>query len=270
MVADSATPPLLDVAHLSVQYLRDAGPVVAVDDVSFRIEAGGALGLVGESGSGKSTLVLALLRLLAPPGVITGGAVHLDGQDLLALDQGALRAHRGRKVGLVPQSGMNALNPLLRVKVQIADALLAHEKVGWAAAFARAAQLAALVGLAPASLARFPHELSGGMRQRVAIAMALACGPRLLILDESTAALDLVVQREILSRIAALRAEMGFAVLFVSHDLPLALTFCDRLGVLHAGRLVEVGTAQEIRAHPKHPYTERLLATLGPEARGAT
>jgi oligopeptide/dipeptide ABC transporter ATP-binding protein len=255
---------VLTVDGLVVDYLLDSGPVRAVDGVSFRIGTGEVFGLVGESGSGKSTLALALLRLLLPPAVIRGGRVHLRGRDLLALGEDQLRATRGRDLSFVPQSGMNALNPLLPIGRQIADAIRVHERTERAAAEARAADLCERVGLPRAAARSYAHELSGGMRQRAVIAMALALQPALLIMDEPTAALDVILQREILAHILALQVQLRFSVLFISHDLALTLSLCSRVGVLHRGRLVDTAPGRQLRERPAHPYVRQLMASMAP------
>jgi peptide/nickel transport system ATP-binding protein len=255
-----ASADLLAVEDLSVEYLTDAGPVRVVDGVSFRIAEGEAFGLVGESGAGKSSLAQSLLRLCPAPAAIAGGRVLFRGRDVLAMDEAELRAFRWRQVSLVSQSAMNALNPLMTVGAQIADAWRAHERLGGAAARSRVAELLELVGLGAASAARYPHELSGGMRQRVVIAVAMALRPALVIMDEPTAALDVVVQRELLGELAALRQRLGFSMLFVSHDLPLTLETCGRVAVLYGGRMIECAPAAELRTAPRHPYTQGLLA----------
>jgi oligopeptide/dipeptide ABC transporter ATP-binding protein len=253
---------LLAVDDLAVDYLLDSGPLRAVDGVSFRIGAGEVFGLVGESGSGKSTLAQALLRLLLPPAVISRGRVRLRGRDLLAMSEDQLRATRGRELALVPQSGMNALNPLFPVGRQIADAIRVHEKADRAAAAARAADLCEQVGLPRAAAGGYAHELSGGMRQRAVIALALALRPALMILDEPTAALDVVLQREILAHILSLQERLRFSVLFISHDLRLTLALCNRVGVLHQGRLVDTGPGPHLRARDRPPYVRELMGAL--------
>jgi peptide/nickel transport system ATP-binding protein len=258
---------LLAVDGLTVDYLQDTGPVRAVDGVSFQVAPGEVFGLVGESGSGKSTLAQALLRLLLPPAVIAGGRVLLRGRDLVAASSKELLAVRGRQVSLVPQSGMNALNPLLPVTRQIADAIRAHEVVALGPARSQARELCQKLGLPPAAADGYPHELSGGMRQRAVIAMALALRPGLLILDEPTAALDVILARDILAQILALQAELRFSVLFISHDLALTLALCARVGVLHRGQLVETGPARELLGNPQHPYTRTLLGAYQSTAR---
>jgi peptide/nickel transport system ATP-binding protein len=251
---------LLVVEDLTVEYLGDAGSARVLDRVSLRIGAGEVVGLCGESGCGKSTLAHALLRLLPAPAVIAGGKVSWRGRDLLAMSERELRRVRGREIALCPQNAMSALHPLLTVGDQVIDLLLAHEPIDRRAARAQAMAALTRVGLEPAHADRYPHELSGGMRHRVVIAMALALRPGLLLLDEPTAALDLVVQREILAQIAGLQRELGFAVLFVSHDLALTLGLAARVGVLYAGRLVETAPAETLRTGAAHPYTRALLA----------
>jgi peptide/nickel transport system ATP-binding protein len=253
---------LLEVEGLCVDYVGDGAPVRAVAGVSFTLARGEMLGLAGESGSGKSTIAQAIVRILQPPAVISGGAVRFAGRDVLEMDAAALRAFRWKQVALVLQSAASALSPVLAVGAQIADAIRAHEPVGRRAARERAAELLDRVGVGAARLGAFPHQLSGGMRQRVAIAMALALEPPLLVLDEPTTALDVVVQREILDELAALRRRHGFAVLFVSHDLGLLLELCDRIAVLQHGVLVEEASAADLWQAARHPYSRRLLGAL--------
>jgi peptide/nickel transport system ATP-binding protein len=256
----------LVVDRLSVAY----GRVRAVDEVSFAVRPGEILGLVGESGSGKSTAVLAALRLLAPPGRIVGGSVRLDGTDLLALDAPALRRVWGERVALVPQGALSALNPVLTLGEHVAETLRAHpERAGGpltrAAVRDRAVALLARVGLDPVHLDAYPHALSGGMRQRATLALSLALDPPLLVLDEPTTALDVVVEREILRRLLELQSTSGFAMVFITHDLALLLEFATHVGVLYAGRLVEHGPVDAFRARgASHPYTRGLLAALPP------
>jgi peptide/nickel transport system ATP-binding protein len=237
--------------------------------VSFDLAPGEVLGFAGESGSGKSTLAQALLRMLKPPAVITGGEVGFAGEDVLAMDAAALARFRWRAASIVLQSALDALNPVLTIGDQLVDTLRAHPP--WPdrrAARARATELLALVGLGANELDRYPHQLSGGMRQRVCVAMALALGPRLVLLDEPTTALDVVVQRELVQRLLALRDALGFAVIFITHDLSLLFDVADRVGVLYGGRLVEIGPAATLRATPAHPYTRALLRAM-PSVSGA-
>jgi peptide/nickel transport system ATP-binding protein len=253
--------PILSVRELEVRY----GDVVAVDRVSFDVGPGEILGLAGESGSGKSTVAHAVLRLLRPPAVITGGQVLLEGRDLLSVRPRELAALRWRTASIVLQNALDALNPVLTVAAQMSDTLrTASPRPDRRTVRARAAELLALVGLGEEHLDRFPHQLSGGQRQRVNIALALALGPKLVLMDEPTTALDVVVQRELLQRVLELRDALGFAVLFITHDLPILFDLADRVGVMYAGRLVEIGPAAAMRANPAHPYTRGLLDAMPP------
>jgi peptide/nickel transport system ATP-binding protein len=255
---------LLRVEDLRVEYLTSAGRVRVVDDVSFTLRRGEILGLAGESGSGKTTIALAILRLLKAPAAITNGRILFEGRDILELDEVELRRMRGRHISLVTQSAMNALNPVLTIGEQLADAIMAHERVTRARAFDRAREQLQLVAMDPDRVNSYPHELSGGMRQRVVIAMALALSPSLVLMDEPTTALDVVIQREILTQIAKLRGDRGFSILFISHDVSLLFDLCTRIGVLYAGRLVEAAAARTLANRPKHPYTEGLLRCFPP------
>jgi peptide/nickel transport system ATP-binding protein len=250
--------PLLAVRGLKVDYVTDRGLVRAIDGVSLELVRGEIVGIAGESGSGKSTFAQALMRILPPPAVISGGEVRLEGLDLLGLGESQLRAVRWKRIAMVFQSAMDALNPVLRVGEQIVDTLLAHEPTTAAEAHRRAVSLLAMVGLPETQLDAYAHQLSGGMRQRVCIAIALALAPTLLILDEPTTALDVIVEREILERIRALQREHGFSVLFITHDLARMLQFSDRVAVFYAARLVEIGPAEVLGRAPSHPYTQGL------------
>jgi peptide/nickel transport system ATP-binding protein len=255
---------LLRVEDLRVEYITATGRVRVVDDVSFTVRRGEILGLAGESGSGKTTVALAILRLLKAPAAITGGRVLFEGRDLLDLGETELRRVRGRRIALVTQSAMNALNPVLTIGEQLADAIIEHERVTRFRALERARAQLEVVGIEPDRVTSYPHELSGGMRQRVVIAMALALSPSLVLMDEPTTALDVVIQRDILGQIAKLRDERGFSILFISHDLSLLLDLCTRIGVLYAGRLVEAAPARTLTYKPRHPYTEGLLKCFPP------
>jgi peptide/nickel transport system ATP-binding protein len=250
---------VLEVEKLRVDYVSPQGLVHVVDDVSLVLKRGEVHGLVGESGCGKSTLARSLLRVLGPPAVISGGSVRLEGQDLLQLDARQLDQVRWVKMAIVFQGAIDALNPVLRIEEQLVDALAAHGVKDTAEARRRAAKLLDRVSLPARVLRAFPHELSGGMRQRVVIAMALALGPKVLLMDEPTTALDVVVQAEILDELDRLRRDMGFAVLLVSHDLPLMLERCSRISVMYAGRIVESGPVDAFRGTPSHPYAQHLL-----------
>jgi oligopeptide/dipeptide ABC transporter ATP-binding protein len=265
--------PVLSVRDLSIVYRTLGGDVRAVDNVTLDLHAGEVVGLVGESGSGKSTLAYGATRLLRAPAVITSGSVRYAGRrmaaptDVLQLTADQLASLRWREIAIVFQSAMNALNPVLNVHDQLTDVIRAHLELGRAEATAKAASLLDLVGIPRTRLRSFPHELSGGMRQRVMIAMALATDPEVVIMDEPTTALDVVVQREILGQILDLKDRLGFAILFITHDLSLLLELADRIAVMYAGQLMEVGTAAEIHHEPAHPYTKRLLRSF-PSLRG--
>jgi peptide/nickel transport system ATP-binding protein len=245
-----------------VDYLVPGRPVRAVDHVSFSLLPGEIVGLAGESGCGKSTAAQAILRILKPPAEITGGRIFFQGQDLVTMDPTELRTFRWRHISLVFQSAMNALNPVLSVGDQFVDMIRAHEHVSKSVARGRATDLLQLVGIEHSRIKSFPHELSGGMRQRVVIAMALALRPELIIMDEPTTALDVVVQREILQDIQELQRELGFAVLFITHDLSLLVEFSDRIGIMYAAKLVELAPAAALFAHPEHPYTQGLMSSF--------
>jgi len=260
--------PILAVRDLCVDYISTAGPVRALDMVSLDLEAGEVVGVAGESGCGKSTMAQAILRILPPPAVISGGQVVFEGRDLLTLSEPELRRVRWERIAMVFQSAMDALNPVLSVGDQIGDTLRAHGAAGSSsAALARSGELLEMVGIHPDRLGSFPHQLSGGMRQRVGIAIALALEPSLVILDEPTTALDVIVEREILEHIRALQRRLGFAVLFITHDLARMLQFSDRVAIFYAARLVEIGPAAALRDAPRHPYTQGLLRAF-PSLRG--
>ncbi|MGA5064147.1 ABC transporter ATP-binding protein [Streptomyces exfoliatus] len=263
-MSTGGTRPVLDVRGLRVEYRGDGRSVVGADDVSFTIGAGEIFGLAGESGCGKSTVANAVMRLLKPPAEITAGSVTFGDRDVLAMDARELRAFRWREIAMVFQSAMNSLNPVLTIGEQIGDILTTHDKLRKRAAHERAAELLALVGIAPDRLKAYPHQLSGGMRQRVVIAMAVALKPTLLIMDEPTTALDVVVQQEIMAQIRELQRALGFSVLFITHDMSLMVELSDRMGVMYGGRLVEVAGAEELFARPLHPYTEALMNAFPP------
>ena len=265
---------VLSVTGLSVTYQGER-PVRAVRDVSLTLRRGEILGLAGESGCGKTTLAYAVNRLHQPPAEVTDGSVtfhdRTDGDlDVLALPPDELRAFRWSKLSMVFQGAMNALNPVLTIRAQLQDVLTTHRPaMSRAARRARCAELLALVGVDPGRLRSYPHELSGGMRQRVMIAMALLLEPAVVILDEPTTALDVVVQRGILREIMRLRDELGFAVLFITHDLPLLLEVADRIAIMRDGEIVESAHAEEVRDRPRHPYTRQLLESF-PSLTGET
>jgi peptide/nickel transport system ATP-binding protein len=253
--------PLLDVRGLSVAYATDRGPVVAVDDVGFQLAGGEFLGIVGESGCGKSTLLYSIARLLGPPlpGGITGGEIVFRGRDMVTLDERQLRHIRWRHLSIVMQSAMNALNPVLSIGTQLRDACRAHSDLSGEEIDARSEEVLRLVGIDPIHLRSYPHQLSGGMRQRAMIAMALLFTPDLVIMDEPTSALDVVAQRSLMVQIKELQERLGFAVIFVTHDMSLVSHFADRLLVMYAGQVVELGGTRLVFERPLHPYTQGLL-----------
>jgi peptide/nickel transport system ATP-binding protein len=256
--------PLLEVRDLSVRFGLPAGPLVAVEGVSYQLQAGRTLGVVGESGSGKSVTALALLRLLPPTATVTAGQVLWQGRDLLRLAPAALRAIRGRHLSLVFQDPMGALNPGMTIGAQVAESLTLHQDLSRRAARDGAIDWLSRVGLPdPArQAARYPHELSGGMRQRTTIAIALACRPEILIADEPTTALDVTVQARILDLLLDLQAELGLALQFISHNLAVISEIADDIAVMYAGTLVELGPAEHVLGDPRHPYTRALLAAV--------
>jgi oligopeptide/dipeptide ABC transporter ATP-binding protein len=266
--------PVLDIRDLSVVYRTPAGDVRAVDHVNLALGIGEVVGLAGESGSGKSTLAYGACRLLRAPALVTNGSVTYRGRrvsrpaDILKMRPDELRRLRWREIAIVFQSAMNALNPVLRVRDQLLDVIHAHLKMPRDEARERAASLLDLVGIPRFRLRSYPHELSGGMRQRVMIAMALATDPEIIIMDEPTTALDVVVQRDILAQIVELKDRLGFSILFITHDLSLLLELADRIAVMYAGQFVEIATSDEIHREAAHPYTRGLLNSF-PSLRGA-
>jgi len=252
---------VLSVRDLEVTYTTQAGPLPAVRGVSFDIEKGEVLGLAGESGCGKSTVVNAILRLL-PAGAKTSGEVLLNGEDVLAMKAGRLRAVRWTGASVVFQGAMHALNPVQRIGDQLAEAIVIHKLSGEKEATVRAGDLLEKVGLPPRRLRDYPHELSGGQKQRVMIAMALTCSPNLIIADEPTTALDVMVQAQVLRLLHELQLEMGLAMLFITHDLSVLVEVCDRLAIMYAGKIVEEGPSKAVFENPAHPYTQALAAAF--------
>ncbi|HEY2262032.1 MAG TPA: ABC transporter ATP-binding protein [Streptosporangiaceae bacterium] len=262
-----ADEPVLEVSGLSVDYVLDRGSVRAVDDVSFTVSRGEFLGIVGESGCGKSTLLFAVAQLLSSPAAITAGSVMFGGTNLVGLTDGQLSAVRWRDMSVVMQSAMNALNPVKTIGAQFKDAMRAHGKVPDRDIAARSAEVLRMVGIDPEHLRSYPHQLSGGMRQRSMIAMALLFTPDLVIMDEPTSALDVVAQRSLMVQIKELQLAFGFAVIFVTHDMSLISHFSDRLMVMYAGQVDELGATRKVFDRPLHPYTQGLLEAF-PSIRG--
>jgi peptide/nickel transport system ATP-binding protein len=250
---------VLEVSGLSVEYVLDRGSVRAVDDVSFTVSRGEFLGIVGESGCGKSTLLFAVAQLLAPPARVDGGSVRFKGTSLVGLTDKQLAATRWRDMSVVMQSAMNALNPVMSIGAQFKDAMRAHGVRRGDEIAARSAEVLRMVGIDPVHLGSYPHQLSGGMRQRSMIAMAMLFTPELVIMDEPTSALDVVAQRSLMVQIKELQETYGFAVIFVTHDMSLVSHFSDRLMVMYAGQVAELGATKTVFDKPRHPYTQGLL-----------
>jgi peptide/nickel transport system ATP-binding protein len=254
---------VLGVRGLTVRYQTSRGAVRANDALTFDLLAGERLGIAGESGSGKSTLALALLRLIKPPGRIEAGEVWLDGVDLLTLPPEAMRRIRLARIALVPQGSMNSLNPVARIRDQVGDGLRDHGvRVTRRELEARVGDLLQRVGLGPEVALLYPHQLSGGMKQRACIAVAMSLSPKVIVADEPTSALDVVVQKQVMDTLARAQADLGASVILVGHDMGLMAQFVDRLGVMYAGRLVEVSPVRAVFAGPLHPYTRLLIAAL--------
>jgi peptide/nickel transport system ATP-binding protein len=261
---EASATPVVALERLVVDYVTRSRTTRAVDGVSLSIGPGEIVGLAGESGCGKSTLGNAVMQVLRSPAQITGGRVLFGGEDVSGRSREELRRFRWRNVSMVFQSAMNALNPVMRVGDQFVDMMRAHERIAKDDALRRAGELLELVGIDPRRLRAYPHQLSGGMRQRVVIAMALALRPELVIMDEPTTALDVVVQREILQQIRELQSELGFAVLFITHDLSLLLELAHRVAIMYAGEIIEEAAASRLRSDPRHPYTVGLLRSFPP------
>jgi peptide/nickel transport system ATP-binding protein len=263
-VSAVATKTLLEVRGLSVEYAMQTRTVRAVDDISLTLSEGETLGLAGESGCGKSTTANAILQILKPPAEVVAGEILFRGEDIVGKSTEELRRFRWRHISLVFQSAMDVLNPVMRVGDQFVDMLKAHEKISKRDALTRAGDLLELVGIERRRVRSYAHELSGGMRQRVVIAMAMALEPELIVLDEPTTALDVVVQREILQELQELQKRLGFAILFITHDLSLLVEFADRIAIMYAGEVVEEARADTLFHHPKHPYTVGLMKSFPP------
>ena len=257
------TRPILEVEDLHVHFPTPRGPVKAVDGVSFALQPGERLGLIGESGSGKSTIALAVMRLIKPPGEIVTGRILLDGTDLLDLSEEEMRRRSLSEIALVTQGAMNSLNPVIRIRPQLMDGLQAHGfRLSNQGAEARLAELLQSVELEPEVADLFPHQLSGGMKQRVCIATAISLKPKVIIADEPTSALDVVIQQRVMLTLRRVQDELGAAVILIGHDMGLMAQFAQRVAVMRAGQLVEVNSVQEIFARPQHPYTRLLMESL--------
>ncbi|MCC6458412.1 MAG: ABC transporter ATP-binding protein [Caldilineaceae bacterium] len=254
---------MLRVEDLHVYYHTQRGPVKAVDGVSFTLEPNARLGLVGESGSGKSTMALALMRMIKSPGKIESGRIILDGQDVVRLTPDEMRSVRLNQIAMVPQGAMNSLNPVTRVRKQIVDGLRAHNVyMSKPEMEKRVNDVLRWVDLDPSVADMYPHELSGGMKQRVCIAIAISLGPKVIIADEPTSALDVVIQRQVMETIGRVQEELGAAVILIGHDMGLMVQFVDRLAVMYGGKIAELGDVREIFREPLHPYTQLLINSL--------
>ena len=259
---------LLSIENLSVDYITDTEPVRAVNNISFGIHTGEIFGLVGESGSGKSTVVQAMMRILPPPGLISNGSVRINGEDILSASESNVKKFRWKQISIVMQSALNALNPVLSIREQISDVLKTHKDLVGIDANTRAKELLSLVDIDEDRLNSHPHQLSGGMKQRVVIAIALAIMPPIIIMDEPTTALDVIVEREILAKIIELRKKLNFTILFITHDLNLLLEFADRLAIMKNGRIVEIDNVENIKQGGQHSYTRKLIGSI-PSASGS-
>ena len=254
---------LLDIKDLSVEFRTDDGVVKAVNHMDLQLEKGKTLGLVGETGAGKTTTALSILRLVPdPPGVITGGAIELDGHDILKASNHEMKKLRGSLVSMIFQDPMTSLNPVVPVGTQIAEVFILHNRIGKFEAEERAGEMREMVGI-PASRGKdYPHQFSGGMKQRVVIAMALACNPKLLIADEPTTALDVTIQAQVLKLMKELKQKYNMAMLMITHDLGIVADVCDEVSVMYAGRVVEHGTLEDVYERTAHPYTEGLFNSI--------
>jgi len=254
---------LLSIRNLTVEYTSEGQIIHAVNDVSFDLEKGKTIGLVGETGAGKTTIAKSIMRILPdPPAKIRGGEVIYEGQDLMKLDEAAMRDIRGKKISMIFQDPMTALNPIMRVGAQIAEVVQLHEKCGKRAAEEKAIEMLEMVGIPGTRYREYPHQFSGGMKQRVVIAMALACNPDLLLADEPTTALDVTIQAQVMDMIRELRNKNNTSMIMITHDLGVVAEICDTVAVVYAGEIVEYGTREQIFHHPTHPYTQGLFGSL--------
>ncbi len=259
----AAKRPVLEIINLEVHYPTRSGVVRAVDDVSLTLDAGERLGLIGESGSGKSTIAQAVMRMIKPPGQIVGGHVFLDGVDLLALNEEEMRQKRLADVAMITQGAMNSLNPVIKVRSQMADGLKAHgEELSKTESRDRISELLIAVGLEPGVADLYPHELSGGMKQRVCIATAISLKPKVIIADEPTSALDVVVQRRVMQTLRKVQDDIGASVILIGHDMGLMAQFAQRIAVMRRGKILEDGEVHQVFKNPRDPYTRELMESL--------
>lgn len=251
---------LLEVKNLKTYFDTSKGQLKAVDDVSFDLDYGEALGLVGESGCGKTTSALSICRLLPKEGKVHGGSIFLEGRDIARLSDDEIRKHRWKDISVIFQGAMNALNPVMNIGDQITEAIVLHDGLSKGEALRKAGELLELVEISRGRLANYPHEFSGGMKQRVMIAMALACDPKVVIGDEPTTALDVMVQAQILNLLEKLRRELNMGLILITHDLSILGETCDKIAVMYAGKIVESGTTCDIFEKARHPYTQKLIS----------
>ncbi|MGB9438650.1 MAG: ABC transporter ATP-binding protein [Desulfobacterales bacterium] len=254
--------PLLEVENLKLHFFTRQGPARAVDGVSFKIEKNETFGLIGESGCGKTTTALAIIRLIKPPGRIVNGSIYFDKRDIVSLSEEEMRLLRGKKIAIVRQEAQNALNPVMNIGKQIIEAILQHEDVSKESAWARARNQLDLVGINGNRVKSYPHEFSGGMKQRAMVAIATACNPKFLILDEPTTGLDVIVQRQLLELINSLKQELNLTAILISHDLSVVAETCDKVAVMYAGKIVEQGDTVSMYQKPQHPYSKALIGAF--------
>lgn len=253
---------VLDIVNLSVHYFTPRGAVIAANDINLYVKQGEIVGLVGESGCGKTTVAMAILQMVQSPGRIVKGEIFINGENIVNLRESELRMVRWRQLSLIPQGAMNSLNPVIKIKEQMADAILAHERISRTELKARILKLLNDVGLPERVYNMFPHELSGGMKQRVCIAMAVSLNPSIILADEPTSALDVVVQRVVAQTLLDVKKDLGVSMIMIGHDMGLQAQMVDRLAVMYAGNLVEVGPVGSLFQHPYHPYTQLLIDSI--------
>ena len=253
---------ILDIVNLSVHYFTPRGAVIAANDINLYVKQGEIVGLVGEFGCGKTTVAMAILQMVQPPGRIVKGEIFINGENIVNLRESELRRVRWRQLSLIPQGAMNSLNPVIKIKEQMEDAILAHEKIGRMELKAKILKLLNDVGLPERVYNMFPHELSGGMKQRVCIAMAVSLNPSIILADEPTSALDVVVQRVVAQTLLDVKKDLGVSMIMIGHDMGLQAQMVDRLAVMYAGNLMEVGPVGSLFEHPYHPYTQLLIDSI--------
>jgi len=250
---------LIEVKNLKVYFMTRRGPVKAVDNIGFSIKKNETLGLIGESGCGKTTTAMSIMKFVKPPGQIIGGSIRYMGEDIVPMMDEQIRQLRGKEISIVRQEAQNALNPVLTIGKQITEMILEHEPVTREVAFSRARKQLDMVGISDSRIKSFPHEFSGGMKQRVMVAIATACNPKLLILDEPTTGLDVIVQRQILVMLRDLKKKLGLTAVFISHDLSVVAETCDRVAVMYAGKIMEESDTVSLYGNPLHPYSKALI-----------